>query len=196
VTKDLMAVLEEARELYCCGERTRERGALALYKVLFPRFIKYFRANGQPESVVEELAHDTLRKVYGNVLGLEKPKAFLKWADTTARNTLLSFLRDTQQERKSKAEPGMYVEVDELESDEVDLASMEITSKLCLKGQIEKFARDEPVRLAALELVVFDEPTSAELGMAVQRSEAAAKEYLSQCRKKLWAYLKPCFDEN
>lgn len=54
------------------------------------------------------------------------------------------------------------------------------------------FARRFPERAEALRRVALDGWSIAEAAAFLNRTNAATREYLSQCRKKLKEFLEPC----
>ena len=188
--RDLLA---KGLELMQQGGSDGERGAASLFDLLWPKFVRDFQKWGQPLGISEELASDAMLKVLHGVQGLRDAVAFEKWANTVARNTFLSHIRDTQPEADHETtldEEGW----DFLISSTMDPSQSDPITMICLQGQLEKFFRDHPERAHVIERCALDGWSLDEASHALGRTLAATKEYLSQCRKRLMQYLQPCLE--
>ena len=188
--RDLLA---KGLELVQQGGKTGERGAAHLFDLLWPKFVRDFQKWGQQIGVAEEIASDAMLKVLRGVQGLRDPIAFEKWANTVARNTFLSHIRDTQQEADHETtldDDGW----DYVINSAIDPSQSDPTTMICLNGQMEKFFRDHPVRAQVIERCALDAWSLEDTSQALGRSMTATKEYLSQCRKRLMQYLQPCLE--
>lgn len=188
--RDLLA---KGLELVHQGGATGERGAATLFDLLWPKFVRDFQKWGLQIGVAEELASDAILKILRGVQGLRDPIAFEKWANTVARNTFLSHIRDTQQQAEHETtldEDGWDFVLDSV----IDPAQSDPTTMICLHGQIEKFFRDHPLRAQVIERCALDGWTIEDASVALGRTLVATKEYLSQCRKRLMQYLQPCLE--
>ena len=186
-------LLRKGLEQFQKGGADGERGATSLFDALWPKFVNTFQQWGEPIGAAEELASDTLLKIFQGLDGLRDPIAFEKWANTIARNTYRTHLRDTQQE--SDHEIALDEDAWSLVCDSAaDLSGGDPTTMLCLQGQLEKFFREHPARAKTLERCAIDGWSLEEASEALGRTLAATKEYLSQCRKRLMQYLQPCLE--
>lgn len=197
-TAQTAAALRRARyaqplALYLQGGKAGEQGARQLFDLLYRMFVRDFRYWGQPDSVAEEIASESMLKIYRYAHTVQDAAAFEKWATQIARNTFLTYLRDNQQETSHETN----LDVDEWESVHQIVANPadgEPTTMLCLQGQLDKFHQDHPKRANVLERCAVNGWTVEEVSLALGRTLAATKEYLSQCRKRLQQYLQPCLE--
>jgi RNA polymerase sigma-70 factor (ECF subfamily) len=181
----------EALALIAQGGAAAERGAQQLFQLFWRKFVNDFVRAGQPLAQAEDLASESFHKILRGISGMRDPVAFPKWAQTIARNTFYSYLRDTRSQREAEialdSEPlqALYEGVK-------DQSQLDLPTRLCLKDQLEKFCEAEPERALWLERWIFDGQELAELSTALGRTLGATKEYLSQCRKRLQQYLRKC----
>lgn len=181
----------DALELIAQGGAAAERGAQQLFKQLWRKFVYDFMRAGQPLAQAEDLASESFHKILRGLPGMRDPVAFPKWANTIARNTFYSYLRDSKGQRESEialdSEPlqALYEGV-------TDHSQLDLLTRLCLKDQLRKFCEDHPERAQWLERWIFDGQELPELSTAIGRTLGATKEYLSQCRKRLQQYLRQC----
>jgi RNA polymerase sigma-70 factor, ECF subfamily len=199
ITDDVKAVerrrlLGEALSVYLKGGEDSEKGGRALFDLLYPKFVRDIQKWGQKLSVAEEIASEVMLKVLRKASSMREPIAFEKWANTVARNTFLTHIRDTKQERDHEVDK----DEDEWETlhqifTDPSQAS-DPSTMLCLKGQLEKFYHDHPDRANVMEGCVMEGWTTETASEILGRTIAATKEYLSQCRKRLQEYLQPCMD--
>jgi RNA polymerase sigma-70 factor (ECF subfamily) len=148
---------------------------------------------GQPLAVAEELASDAFSKILRKLDTMRDPVAFQKWANTVARNTLLTHIRDSKAQRDH--EVALDCEPLALLYDRVaDPGHGDPVTNLCLKRQLEAFCDQHPERAYWLECWICEDWSLERLAETMERTLAAAKEYLSQCRKRLQGYLQQCLD--
>jgi RNA polymerase sigma-70 factor (ECF subfamily) len=166
------------------GGEKAELAARQLFDLLWRKFVADFVRAGQPLGVAEELASDAFSKILRKLDTMRDPVAFEKWANTVARNTLLTCIRDSKAEREH--EVALDCEPLALLYDRVaDHRHGDPATTLCLKNQLEEFCRKHPERAYWLECWIFEGWSLERLAEAMERTLAAAKEHLSQCRKRL-----------
>jgi RNA polymerase sigma-70 factor (ECF subfamily) len=175
------------------GGKLAERAAADLYRHYYPRFVRRYVLEGQGEAEAAEIANDAMVNVVRGIVRVERPAALPAWIWTVARNTLISRVRATRGEKRHETQ---------LDDDGWDdlLASVagnpggDPLTRLCLERQLERFEREHPQRILCLELAVIDGLDLPAIATVIARSYQATREYLSQCRKHLWVYLKSCLD--
>lgn len=186
-------LLADALSVFLKGGADIDKGARALFDLLYPKFVRDIQKWGQKLSVAEEIASEVMLKVLRKAGTMREPIAFEKWANTVARNTFLTHIRDTKEETDHEVEKNE----DEWESIHqifADPGQGDPATMLCLKGQLEKFYHDHPDRAHVMEGCVMEGWTTEAASEILGRTIAATKEYLSQCRKRLQEYLQPCMD--
>lgn len=185
--------LADSLALFLQGGKTGEQGARELFDALWHIFVADFKRAGLPTGVAEEVASDAFFKLLNAAVDLREPVALEAWAMRIARNTLYTHFRDTKQESVHE----VYADDDEwslLHNHVADLGTGDPTTMICLQGQLEKFCREHPDRSWTLGQCVLEGLSLEEMSLQLNRTLAATKEYLSQCRKHLRRYLEPCLE--
>ena len=185
--------LREALDIFLSGGNDLERGAKALFDLLFPKFVTDIQRWGQKLSVAEEIANEVMMKVLSKASTVREPIAFEKWTNIVARNTFLTYIRDTKQETDFEFESDDD-EWETINQVTADPSQSDPATMLCLKGQLEKFYRDYPDRAIVIEGCVMEGWSTQTASEILGRTINATKEYISQCRKYLREYLQPCLE--
>jgi DNA-directed RNA polymerase specialized sigma24 family protein len=192
--RDRNATLQHALALLMQGGPSAEEGARMVFECFDYPLVRFFIRQGRLPSVAEELASETFLNVFRSIHTLRDTAAVDVWIWRIARNTLYT------SHRRNADEEDMEIQLDEqawaalLDTQPCDGVGDWITN-LCLQGELERFAVEHPERAACIEHVVLESWDTAQLAAYLDRSQAAAKEYLSQCRKHLAIYLRLCFEE-
>jgi RNA polymerase sigma factor (sigma-70 family) len=188
--------LENAARRYMQGRREAETAAKELFGLLWPGFVRFFVQQGMDAAQAEDLASETMFKVFKNVDQLNSAVSFQKWANTIARNTLLTHLRDTQAMRSAQWSAADDEQWSAVVLNVPDAGQGDPVTRLCLEGQLGRFAQEQPERAKVLELAALEGWSIDEAATALGRTLGATRQYLSQCRKQLWRYLSVCLDNS
>ncbi len=181
------------------GGRQQEIALQALYRKA-AEFRRHFQSWGLSHQVAEDLVQETIVKIFrsapsysgGNGFGRDSANA---WMWTVAKNTMKDHLRAKKTDEVSLDDEGLSdtsrlaLEV-ELANKNL-LGSVSQTAQECVAKGLEEFAAEHPDRARALEMQLDGEDI-ASIGNRIGRSVAAAKEYLSQCKKKLVPFIEHC----
>jgi RNA polymerase sigma-70 factor (ECF subfamily) len=179
--------------------RVQDEGLKALYTKA-AEFRRYFVRHGLSLEASEDLVQETIVKIfkaakqYSGGAGFSDSSANA-WLWAIARNALL----DVQ--RKHKPHMVSVDEDDEEDASQIALQAelaqsnphgkMQETAQDCVMRGLDTFAAEHPDRARALEMQMDGEDV-ASIARRIGRTVAAAKEYLSQCKKKLAPYVEPC----
>lgn len=179
--------------------RAQEQGLQALYRKS-AEFRRYFVRHGLTLEAAEDLVQETIVKIFKSAPQFSGGAGFSDasanaWLWTVARNALI----DAQRKHK----PSM-VSVDDDGADEASQVALQAelaqhnphggiqeTAQDCVTHGLDSFAAEHPDRARALEMQMDGEDV-ASIARRIGRTVAAAKEYLSQCKKKLAPYIEPC----
>lgn len=175
------------------GGRPAESGARMLYVHFWPKFVRYYCMNRQTEGEAEELANEAMLKIVRGVASIKQAASLEAWAWTVARNTLLSAIRQTKEVNTMEItinEDDWNMLVERMPND----ANGDPVITLCIESQAQKFTVDHPERALCIEKIVVDGWGLEEIAEFLDRTYEATKEYVSQCRKRLADYLKPCLE--
>ena len=193
-TSDKSKQLEQLARRYLQGRREAEVAARDLFNLLWPGFVRFFIHQGAQSAQAEDLASETMFKIYKSMDQLDNVISFQKWANTIARNTLLTWLRDTQAERQAQWTANDEAEWVFVVHSIPDERQGDHATRLCLDSQLKLFMVDQPERAKVLELGALEGWSIEEAAEALGRTLAATRQYISQCRKHLWRYLSVCLD--
>ena len=185
--------LADALALLRAGGGARERGVRQLFEAYAGQLRRYFVRHRVLEAEAEELVQEVFIRVLRGCDSYrgEAPPAVWFW--TIARNTMISYHRAQRPEQRA-------ADFDDADGFEQWLenqpgADSPAWLRECLQRQLARFEVDHPQRAECITAVVMRDWGIDELAAFLGRSLAATKEYLSQCRKKLRAYLDECADE-
>ncbi len=179
--------------------RAQEQGLQALYRKS-AEFRRYFVRHGMSQEAAEDLVQETILKIFRSASQFTGGAGFSDasanaWLWTIARNSLI----DSQ--RKNKP---LVVSIDDDGVDETSQLALQAelaqhnphgewneTPQECVERGLDAFAAEHPDRARVLEMQMDGEDV-ASIARRIGRTAAAAKEYLSQCKKKLTPYVEPC----
>lgn len=171
------------------GGRGREAAVMALYDRYGRRFQRHFERHGLPPAQAEELVQEVFIKILRGIDGYRSDAPPGAWLWAIARNTLISHHRQAPPEHLGDEE----IELETLLSVEAhDPETEELIE--CIRARFLAFAERHRERADALALLAFHGWKPAELAAHLQRTAAATREYLSQCRKLLRPFLVPCHE--
>lgn len=185
-----------ALSLISQGGKSAEQGIKMIFDSFYPRFKRKFMRTGIPFPQAEELASEAMFKIF-RVLLSEKvlpinPVAFPDWAFTVAQNTAHDYFRSTKEQRNHE----VTITDDESEGIALDFtmdhSQMDIVTRLCFMQQLDRFYKDYPERASLLETIVYEDEGVAEISKVLGRTLGATREYISQCKKYLYKYLREC----
>ena len=181
------------------GGRQQELALQALYRKS-AEFRRHFLYKGVSEQVAADLVQETIVKIFRNASSFSGGGGFgdasaNAWMRTIARNALNDLLR---------AKKADEVSIDDEELGDASSSALEVelarknphgpsvqTAQDCVSKGLENFAAEHPDRARALEMQLDGEDI-ASIGHRIGRTVAAAKEYLSQCKKKLAPFIEHC----
>ena len=179
--------------------RMQDEGLKALY-LKSAEFRRYFVRNGLNLDAAEDLVQETIVKIFKAANQYSGGAGF---TDTSANAWMWAIARNSLLDVQRKHKPSMVsVDDDSLgEASQIELqAELAIknphgklieTSQDCVTRGLDTFASEHPDRARALEMQMDGEDINS-IARRIGRTAAAAKEYLSQCKKKLAPYIQPC----
>lgn len=170
------------------GGKERAEGIEHLYRRYAKRFLAYFVRHRVPRQDADELVKDVFVSIVQDRDLFQGERRFDAWMWAIARDRLTSHFR--------RDHPEVRVDDELLElvgNNGVDLAP-EPGSSLedCAHKAYAAFAAAHPDRAEMLARVAFDGWSIEDLAEALKRTPGAAREYLSECRRKLDVFLEPC----
>lgn len=177
------------------GGSGREEGVNILYK----KYARILRALFLRETRIQADADDLVQETFVKIVrGCESYKGeapLSAWIRRIAKNCLIDHLRSKQGHPTDNYDDGGW-ELLENTSEHLHVIDPPIdgdTLEDCVERGFREFSKVEPERAKALSLVVEGLDMKKIAGL-INRTEGATREYLSQCRKKIEEYLRPCRD--
>jgi RNA polymerase sigma factor (sigma-70 family) len=175
------------------GGAARRTAVEQLYKEYAGRLRRYFVNHRATPAEAEDRLQEVFVRILRSVEGYRGEAAqFAGWLWTIARNILIDATRRSGQGQ---------VDLEDLEGGD-ELASAWPTPEEsltadtetdCVRKAIQRFNVDYPERAQCVSWMVSDHLSVSDLAGVLGRTPGATREFLSQCRKKLRAYLDPCF---
>ena len=172
--------------------KPRQAAVTQLYARYAREFKGYFRRHGAGDAQAEDLLQETFVKVIRSIDSWSGSGTLEAWLWTIARNTLLSQLRSARSEVSLDAgeddDDGGSALVGRLAGADSDPADTD-----CVKRGLAAFSAKFAEYAHVLERVVVDDWGYDELAQYRGCGAGAAREYLSQCRKRLWQFVGHCY---
>jgi RNA polymerase sigma-70 factor, ECF subfamily len=165
------------------GGPRSEKALKDLYDKYARRLLGLLRSKGYALQEAEDIVQDSFLKIYRTGTRLEEvdsPKAYLY---RIVINCATDFLR-----RKAKAAPEVGVDPMELAAvadNATDIVGESFDGFMdCFEAAFDRFEADAPDRAIVVRLAIIEGMNGQELADAIGRSYGAAREFLSQTRKK------------
>lgn len=182
-------------ELIKQGGLKRDAGISALYRThsnQLRRFLGY-QCNNANAADIDDLVQETFIKIVRNCESYRGESSLWSWMTKIAINCRNDHFR------KKSSRPTENLDDDGWAALEKSSTALQVTNESspadtledCFYKGFRAFAKKEPDRAYALSLVV-DEFDMKYISNLLDRTEGATRQYLSQCRKKIEEFLKPC----
>jgi len=185
---------EEALQLVAQGGRARDAAVKALFHSKAQQMLRFFVHLGASPDDAKDVREETFVKIVLRADTYTGGGAATSWIWQVARNCLTDHFR-----KKSRVgEDEVAVDLTEWQLIEETIPATRETVAPnsideCVSRGLQAFAIQMPERAYALTLQM-EGASIAEIGERLGRSVAAAKEYLSQCRKKIQPFVVHCTD--
>ena len=191
------AVLDDARLLVLRGQSDRERGAKLIFDHFWKKFKRFAQHMGHSEDTAEEIASDSIHTVLRALDTLHQSKKFTSWAWQIHRHKITDRFREDKDERMTDSglSDEKWLALMERELQSGAASSSNPVAILCLRGQFEAFATDQPERHFVVERSAVDGWSDSQLAAFLGRTAAATRTYLKDCRQRLREYLQPCLED-
>ncbi len=182
---------EDYLALVVIGGHYAERGMDGLFKLYAGRIKAFFRKHRLSDADASDLLQETFIKVYRSASKFQGQSKVSTWIWSIARNSMLDHFRSQRpvDSLEDLFESGDWSEL--ISSCEQDSMT---SLQDCVQHGFTSFSEVHPDRAGAMQLAAFEGWSMDELAAFLERTPAATREYISQCRKKLKAFLEPCKD--
>lgn len=175
------------------GGRPRQAAIGQIYAKYGRVFKGYFRRHGASDAQADDLLQETFVKVLRSIDGWSGTGTFEAWLWTIARNTFLSEMRAKSIDKASVSLDDQEPEVAELMVGR-DGAASDPADADCVKRGLASFSERFAEYAFVLERVVVDGWSDVEIGQFRECNPGAAREYLRQCRKRVWQFVGHCYE--
>ncbi len=179
--------------------RNQELALVALYRKS-AEFRRHFLYKGLSHQLADDFVQETIIKIFHGASKYSGSGGFgdssaNSWMWTIAKNIMNEHFRrkkidELSIDDDSRSETSKFALEVELASKNPH-ASFDQTARDCVAKGVEDFAAEFSDRARALEMQMDGEDI-ASIANRIGRTVAAAKEYLSQCKKKLAPFIEHC----
>jgi len=174
------------------GGKARQAGVTQLFSAYARHFKRYFKRNGASEAQADDLVQDTFVKVLRGLDGWSGTGTLEAWLWTIARNVLMSDFRDRRSDHASVSLDAQEPDVAEGMLNRGGASSNPADTDCVQRGLAGYTARHaEPAHV--LERVALDGWDDDAVAAYRGCTPGAARQYLLDCRKKLWPYISHCY---
>ncbi len=193
-TSTAVDVDAESLKLIAAGGRPAEAALTALFRKYRKPLLGFLIRRGVDAPTAEDLVQETFIKVAKSAGAFRRDAMASSWIYSILRNVHLDHLRKPKHEVNLDEEGWNIVEAgqEDVGADRPDQNLERRQLDDCLDTQYRAFMSEQPAAAAALQKVTEHEWSIREVAQFLGRTEAATKEYLSQCRKKLRMFFDPC----
>lgn len=169
----------------------REVGSIALFDAIDKNLIKHFEGKWRlTYQEADDLSQMSMFKIVQKAHTVTEAKKFERWCWIVAKNQARDYLRKIKREKEViDFNSEKFIDESQIQNDHDEVTDTDD----CVKVGYKKFAKTYPERSYALDLQQ-EGCSIKENSIYIDRTPAATKEFLSQCRKKLIPFIKHCLD--
>ncbi|MBK1611865.1 hypothetical protein CKO44_00070 [Rubrivivax gelatinosus] len=164
-----------------------------LYRRYGRKFKGYFRRHGAGPAQAEDLLQETFVKVLRGIDDWSGEGSLEAWLWAVARNTLVGSLRSERGDRATVSLDAGDETASGHPLEQARSASGDPADADCVARGLASFAARFAEAAHVLERIVLDGWGVNELAQYRASAPGAAREYLSQCRKRLWSFIGHCY---
>ena len=187
--------------------REQSKALVQLYRYKGAEFKRFFNYKGIPRGSCEDVLQDAILKIFNGAKDFRGSGGFSEnsanaWMWTIARNSMNDHLQHRQKE--STVICGSLSDSDWSESHQAELKNGEssliqdesvriaqLEIDLCVSKGMEDFCAEHPDRALVL-MMQMDGESIESIARRIERTTAATKEYISQCKIRLKPFIEHC----
>lgn len=162
-----------------------------LYRALDKRILRFLLMEGVQVAVAEEILQTAFIKIFERANQWRGKGSASAWLWTIVRNTRTDYYRRGTKE--VGVDDAAWQEIGDIPDSSIGRASA-IPVQECVSQALQRFSKTCPERAEALRLLHLEEWSIAQVAQFLGRTQAATKEYLSQCRKHFRPFVQPCLE--
>jgi RNA polymerase sigma factor (sigma-70 family) len=198
---------EEIIKAICSTAREQNKALEQLYRYKGAEFKRFFHYKGIPLGGCEDVLQDAILKIFNGAKDFRGSGGFSEnsanaWMWTIARNSMNDHLQRRQKDNTVIG--GSLSDSDWSESHQAELKDGESsliqdesarTAQLeidfCVSKGMEDFCAEHPDRALVL-MMQMDGESIESIARRIERTSAATKEYISQCKIRLKPFIEHC----
>ncbi len=198
---------EEIIKAICSTAREQNKALEQLYRYKGAEFKRFFHYKGIPLGSCEDVLQDAILKIFNGAKDFRGSGGFSEnsanaWMWTIARNSMNDHLQRRQKDNTVIG--GSLSDSDWSESHQAELKDGESsliqdesarTAQLeidfCVSKGMEDFCAEHPDRALVL-MMQMDGESIESIARRIERTSAATKEYISQCKIRLKPFIEHC----
>ncbi|WP_181373357.1 RNA polymerase sigma factor [Massilia glaciei] len=174
------------------GGRERDSGCAKLYQRYGASVRRTFLAGGLDRETAEELFQEVVINVVVCCAQFTPDQSFRAWLFSIAHNVYVDHLRYRAARRNGDHAHPISMDAVHPYSDR-ELGALEnFGLRDCVRQAFIAFEQSHPERAQIMTLSVLEGLCSKEVAHFLERSDAATREYLRQCRIKMRSYFAHC----
>lgn len=190
---DREKIEQKSLDLIRQGGNQLKKGIGQLFKLYAIELRRFFAYHLKNIDDADDLVQETFVKIVKSAHTYRGESPINFWVWRIARNCLNDYFRARKGFNLENLDDDGW---DYLENTAPGLSSQEFSIdgesiEDCVHHQFEMFAQKSPARAYVLSLKMEGHSTRF-IAAVIQRTEGATREFLSQSRKKIEAFLKPC----
>jgi len=175
------------------GGKMRDQGVAVLYRKYAPHFCKFYLYHGMNSADAEDVVQEVFIKIVRHCDSFSGESPFEAWLWSIVRNSMNDHFR------RIKARPTVNMTEEEWGTLQNESAAMRTydpppkgeTLEDCVGNAFAEFAKKFSERAHVLSLAMdgFD---TAHIAAVIDRTPGATREFISQSRKKIEEFMRPC----
>ena len=175
------------------GGRVGEKGLEQLYRKYRRPLIAFLCRQGASSQHAEDVVQEVFIKLQRAAASFKGNSSVSSWLHGIARNLFIDQMRASNKEFGLDEDGWRLVETTVQASVACPLnPDPQKAVQECFDRAYATFAKAHPTAADVVYSTMQHGWSTKELSEFLQRTESAAREYLSQCRKKLRAFVEPC----
>lgn len=177
------------------GGKMRDKGYAVLFRRYAPHFRKFYLYQGLNAADADDIVQETFANIVQHCDSYQGDSPLAAWLWRIARNCMNDHFRRTNARPAENLDDEGWDALEQ-ESDAMrtfDPPPANETLEDCVQLRFAEFAKKFPERAHAFSLVMEGSDT-AHIAAAIQRTPGATREFISQSRKRIEEFLRPCRD--
>jgi len=171
------------------NDEQKEKAVKLLYQKYSAQIRNSYTSRGLDKHTAEDLLQESFVSVLRNIDSFKGDGQFSAWLWAIVRNNLKMYLRSAKR-REVASDPDDFDKIQH----HSDTSGMSVNEMIqdCIHQGIESLSKNHGDYAEVIRLIVMYEWTISDISIFLDKKQGATREYLSQARKKLAAYIDEC----